>query len=232
MQTKAILFDFGGTLDNDGTDWFTRLHRCVVASGQDVEWDIFQGHAKAAADYITTLDDTCELTMDGIVQRLSGHIHMLMTTADSNGGPSWLPERVAGEFLAEAQGYLSRNHDVLTQLGRRFRLGCISNNWGNTAGWCRQFELADYFETIIDSTVVGSAKPDKVIFQAALDELDLPPEACVYVGDWYPADMVGARAVGMTTVWLAQAHKECPDESFVDHRIEKLPDLLTLDFRD
>ena len=232
METKAILFDFGGTLDNDGTDWFTRLHRCVVASGEEVEWNAFQGHASAAADYITTLRDTCELTMDGIVQRLIDRIHTLMTAAESNGGPSWLPEQVASEFFVEAQGYLRRNRDVLTQLAQRFRLGCISNNWGNTQGWCRDAQLDQFFDTMIDSTVVGASKPNELIFQTALDDLKLPAHRCAYVGDKFEADIVGAAAAGLMSIWMTGPEpKQCPDPSLVDYRIETLDELLTIDFK-
>ena len=44
---------------------------------------------------------------------------------------------------------------------------------------------------IIDSTIVGVAKPDPAIFSFALDVLDAKPEHVAYVGDSYANDVVG-----------------------------------------
>jgi putative hydrolase of the HAD superfamily len=56
--------------------------------------------------------------------------------------------------------------------------------------------------TIIDSTVVGVAKPDSRIFGLALEALDLAPERVIHVGDTPGADVVGARAAGVHPVLM------------------------------
>ena len=229
-QIKAILFDFGGTLDSDGVDWFTRLHRAIGSLGQPMDHDLFLTLASDAANWLTTCADTNRLTIQGTAERLCQHIHR--QAADHNGDdqPSWTPKQVADIFFAQAHHVLTRNRRVLAQLHPRYRLGCISNNWGNTAGWCRQFDLDQHFKTIIDSTVVGISKPEPGIFHAALAELDLPPQNCAYVGDWFPADIVGAHAAGLKTVWVADQNKPCPDQSIVDYRIAALPELTAINF--
>ena len=55
---------------------------------------------------------------------------------------------------------------------------------------------------IIDSTVVGHAKPDPAIFEPALAALRTAPGRTVYVGDTVHADVHGARAAGMVPVQL------------------------------
>lgn len=55
---------------------------------------------------------------------------------------------------------------------------------------------------IIDSTVVGHAKPDPAIFEPALAALRTAPARTVYVGDTVHADVHGARAAGMVPVQL------------------------------
>ena len=228
MKTiKAILFDFGGTLDHDGLDWFTRIYQAVVKRVGHLDRDAFQNYADQAAIEISLLPDTRVLTMDQTAARLCHYIHDNMTR--NNGSTKqWDPDEVAMEFFNEAGTFLERNRLILKQLSQRYRIGCISNNWGNTAGWCEQFQYSRFLETMIDSTVIGAAKPDPAIFQAALERFDLPPRACAYVGDWFDNDIVGAHRVGMTTIWLRPAEKDCPDESIVDYEIEKLTDLLTI----
>ena len=57
--------------------------------------------------------------------------------------------------------------------------------------------LRGYFETVVDSAVVGSVKPDARIFRIALERLDLPPADVVMVGDLPTADVFGPRALGI-----------------------------------
>ena len=78
----------------------------------------------------------------------------------------------------------------------------MSNNWGNTAGWCEQYQFNDLFEVMVDSERVGAMKPDARIFQAALEPLRLPTAQCVYVGDRFDCDVLGAQGVGMKSVWI------------------------------
>jgi putative hydrolase of the HAD superfamily len=55
---------------------------------------------------------------------------------------------------------------------------------------------------VIDSHVVGVAKPDPSIFSHALDVLGVPADRCLYVGDTVCADVAGARAAGLHPVHL------------------------------
>jgi putative hydrolase of the HAD superfamily len=55
-------------------------------------------------------------------------------------------------------------------------------------------------DAILDSTVVGAAKPDPKIFELALARLDVAPEHAIHVGDTPGADVEGAIAAGVTPV--------------------------------
>lgn len=55
-------------------------------------------------------------------------------------------------------------------------------------------------DVVLDSTVVGVSKPDPAIFRLALDALDLEAGDVIHVGDTPAADVVGARAAGVTPV--------------------------------
>ena len=57
-------------------------------------------------------------------------------------------------------------------------------------------------ELVVDSGVVGVAKPDPAIFDDVVDALDTPPEEMLYVGDTYQSDVLGARAAGLQVVQL------------------------------
>jgi putative hydrolase of the HAD superfamily len=83
-----------------------------------------------------------------------------------------------------------------------YRLGVVSNADGRVEALLRSRGLADYFEFVIDSHVFGVEKPDPRIFRAAVERLALEPRACLYVGDLYPVDVLGARAAGLEALLL------------------------------
>jgi putative hydrolase of the HAD superfamily len=224
-EVQAILFDFGGTLDNDGVHWFVRMHTLLNQMGFTMDYAEFDKQADVAAHHLATLPDTARLTMEQMVAELLGCIQKQWQQSGLNHHADWNVSTVAELFVQEAYGYLTRNRELLARLVQRFRLGCISNNWGNTAGWCAQFEFAPLFETIIDSTVVGVSKPKPKIFHAALEAMGLPADVCVYVGDHFDCDIVGAHQVGMKTVWVNDGSKVCPDPSIVDYEIRSLTEL-------
>ena len=65
-------------------------------------------------------------------------------------------------------------------------------------------------DAIIDSSVVGVAKPDPAIFAIALERCGVPPEHAIHVGDTPAADVDGARAAGVTPV-LVDPYDDHPE---------------------
>ena len=65
-------------------------------------------------------------------------------------------------------------------------------------------------DAILDSSVVGVAKPDPRIFEIALERVGVSPDRAIHVGDTPAADVVGARAAGVTPV-LVDPYDDHPD---------------------
>ncbi len=57
------------------------------------------------------------------------------------------------------------------------------------------------FDVVITFDDSHENKPSPVPFNMALKKLNLKAEGCLMIGDWAERDMVGARAVGMKTVF-------------------------------
>jgi putative hydrolase of the HAD superfamily len=55
---------------------------------------------------------------------------------------------------------------------------------------------------VIDSALVGAAKPDPAIFHAALAHVRVAPTEAVHVGDMVSADVIGARSAGIVPIHL------------------------------
>jgi FMN phosphatase YigB (HAD superfamily) len=66
------------------------------------------------------------------------------------------------------------------------------------------------FEVILDSALVGIAKPDPALYSLAADRLALPAAAIMHVGDSWERDVLPATAAGMSAAWLAPAGTTMP----------------------
>jgi putative hydrolase of the HAD superfamily len=82
------------------------------------------------------------------------------------------------------------------------RLGVVSNAEGRVERDLDGAGFAGFFETVVDSHLVGVEKPDPGIFRIALERMSAAPETAVFVGDVPAVDVVGARAAGLTAVLL------------------------------
>jgi putative hydrolase of the HAD superfamily len=192
----AVLLDFGGTLDADGVTWKERMHRLWRDEGLEVPPAVFETVFHAADDALVgtipahaTLAETVERLAAGVARGLGVH-------GDSRTG------RVAARFVTDSRAVLERNRAVLAALSPRYRLGLVSNFYGNLAAVCAETGLTPLLSAIADSTCVGCTKPDPRVFRAALDELGVEPARALFVGDSLPRDMAGARALGMPHAWV------------------------------
>jgi len=94
-------------------------------------------------------------------------------------------------------------HETLATLtGQGYRISVISNATGRVEAGLRDAGLGQYLEKVFDSYVVGYAKPDVRLFQHALTTLGLRPEECLFVGDVYYVDVLGANRSGIAAVHL------------------------------
>ncbi len=78
-----------------------------------------------------------------------------------------------------------------------YKLAIVSNAEGQVEADAKRFGLAQFFDVIIDSHVVGVAKPDPRIFRIALERLGVGPDEVKFTGDIYSIDVEGARAAGV-----------------------------------
>ena len=238
---RALIFDFGGTLDGNGIHWLERAYQFIHERHPEItreafdvadratitefalgdasqEWSYQDGSmlpvGAVASEYAArcSLRETADAIAVGIYQRL--------------GLSDQMKDEYVDWFCAGAAESLENNRRWLETLQGTYQLAVISNNFGNTRGWCDEYGLTPLLEAIIDSTVLGIAKPDARIFEAALSELDVAPASAIYVGDSYSADMVGGKNAGLWTAWLVgDQERACPDPSLVDVKLSHLHEL-------
>lgn len=95
---------------------------------------------------------------------------------------------------------LPGTREALERIRGTYATAVISNSDGKIEDVLRRRGIADCFQSITDSGIVGHEKPHPAVFQAALRAMQAPPAASLYVGDVYSVDYVGAREAGMQAV--------------------------------
>jgi len=120
---------------------------------------------------------------------------------------------VAGEMTGAHMGMLvglvrapAHHGAVLDALHARVRLGLCSN-WSWTPSALAILEsagLAARLDALAISHDVGVRKPRREIFEAALAALAVAPDEALHVGDDLAADVAGAAALGIRTVWITR----------------------------
>ena len=85
--------------------------------------------------------------------------------------------------------------------------------------------LARYFGAIVISCEVGFGKPDRRIFEIALDRIGADAHEAVMVGDSLARDVAGAHAAGIPAVWIDRHLWAGEEGPIPDARIESLSEL-------
>jgi putative hydrolase of the HAD superfamily len=120
----------------------------------------------------------------------------------------------------------AETEQVLHDLKRNYRLALITNGAPDIQGTkIDGSNLAGFFETIVISGDHGFGKPDRRIFQLALERLKVAPHEAVMIGDSLTRDIAGARAAGLRTVWINRYHRTLTDS-------HPVPDIELIDLRD
>jgi putative hydrolase of the HAD superfamily len=117
---------------------------------------------------------------------------------------------LAAQLAALFEARYTPNHHIpddaiptlrrLRDLG--YTVGLVSNRRDPLEELLAELGLADFFVFTLAAGQANSWKPDPGIFRQAVQLAACAPEATVYVGDNYYADVEGARAAGLRPVLI------------------------------
>lgn len=93
--------------------------------------------------------------------------------------------------------------EMLQRVGNRSLRAVVTNGASDTQREkLRWSDLERQVDAVFISGEHGIAKPDPAIFRIALDQLAVAAGDAWHVGDSLHTDVAGARAAGLTAVWL------------------------------
>lgn len=89
-------------------------------------------------------------------------------------------------------------------LSSRYKIGIIANQSLGTKERLEQHGVLQYIDLVIASAEEGVEKPDKKIFEIALERGNCKPNNAVMIGDRIDNDIIPAKLLGMHTIWIKQ----------------------------
>ncbi len=225
----AVLFDIDDTLYDRNAAQYMALD-IIVQRLPEIFKGIDKERATAAfmeSDIITTLEFDAGAPGEGIRDRRS---RIFLSALG-------LPEEYAGTITeiyvteypkvkAEVPGAVA----AIRELTKTFKVGVVSNSFADVQ--YQKLEvlgLRHGLSCIVLSDELGIRKPEPGIFTHAASLLQVHPTECLYVGDSYANDIIGANNAGMKVCWFNPEHKK-PGTKYVqvDYEIQELAELITV----
>jgi putative hydrolase of the HAD superfamily len=194
MQFRAVIFDLGGVVLPSPFAAFRAYERAqglphrfvseiIVHGGDHGAWSRFERGELTPQDFATAFEAECAAAGGTVV------VADLFESMTGESGP--LPEMVAAIRAIRAHG---------------LRTAALTNNWADADGASHvsgdaplALELAELFDTIVESARVGLRKPDPRIYELVCGQLGVTPAETVFLDD-LGANLKPARTMGMTTI--------------------------------
>jgi putative hydrolase of the HAD superfamily len=235
MDIRAVAFDVNGTLvrilaDDDEERIFRAAAHFLTYQGIDL-------HRQELRDsYFQLLKEQLRASPEQYPEFDAVGIWRSIIEAHGTDFTGALPPgklQQMPQFLAEMCRGISRRQlglypyvlEMLDVLRTRYPLAVITDAQSMYArGELHKVGLLSYFDSIIVSGDHGFRKPDRRLFQYALDGMGVAAGNALYVGNDMYRDIYGAREAGLTTVLFdsdqgVKAYRDCgPDYTVTDYR--------------
>lgn len=221
---KAVFFDFGNTLIFNNQTFPEAMFKMCTFIGLDITFERLSS--------VIVMSDTSVLQEEklGAIKeddysdyRIKYYKYLLEML-----GYEQISSRYARHFHNTIgyyiKSYLYPEVDyVLSTLKESgYIVGIVSNFSHALPGICDELGLTDKVDFITYSDVVGYEKPLPHIFVNALERANVAPNEAIHVGDFYTADVLGARNVGITPILVSADRDAYNDCIYVENLLEIL----------
>lgn len=204
---KAVIFDYVGTLVNCRNYTMEasreKLHNELVAEGFDVAKDKFlEAYILAHEKYRKVrYEQLREITNAVWVAEALYNLGFKVTTDDP---------RIKAALNVFFQDFIDTLElregakKLLRQAKEQCKVGLISNFTHAPVIYksLRKIGINEFFNAVVVSEEVGWRKPSILIFQDALNRLQVGAHEAIYIGDSPIEDIKGAKQTGLKTVFV------------------------------
>ncbi len=173
-NVKWLFFDVGSTLMNEEKAYEHRMRDMAEAANKPFE-------------------EIYEIAMNFYRQNKRGDLETARLLGIPK--PVWHRE---DEILYEDAA------DCLKRLSKKYKIGVIANQSLGTKERLTQHGIIQYIDLVVASAEEGVEKPDKRIFEIALERSNCKPCDAVMIGDRIDNDIIPANLLGFHTIWVKQ----------------------------
>ena len=213
-QIDAVIFDFGGVLASNGrpTDVAKRFPNDPVEKvmkvmmgdyGQDTDhpWHRLE---RGEISMIEFREQLAPLVIEAGLQMSEGAL--LPPPASSSTASS----STANSSMTQGQSSIGfafePNHSVIELVhelkASGFRLGVLTNNVRELRhAWWPMLDFANIFDDVVDSHEVGMRKPNRAIYELALNRLGVEAHRAAFLDD-AQSNVDAASALGIHGIWV------------------------------
>jgi len=237
-KIKAVFFDMGSTLLEFENHTWEELDGRGIASTykflqrKDVQlpsFDIFE------RSFRTVLKEYWASTNETLEERpLSLLLQQGLSKAGVNLEGLNLDD-LGRAFYEPIQEQITEYDDTLQVLrwlkDKNLILAIISNSIfprDYHLGELNSFGLTPFFNTILFSSDIGRRNPHPEIFRKALNELALPPQEVLFVGDRMREDVWGPQQLGMRAVLKYHPRRDYSPEGAPWAQVNNLSELIPI----
>jgi len=208
-EIKWILFDCMETLVDltDLPDFKEYALWTFLGSGAEHYWSGFkeflEGYKNVRAAMLEKLPEHKEY-------ELKDRLDRIVRNKLDNAGDNEINTVIGRLYENFWDNYVSRCYVrnevkiVLQNLSRFMRFGVVSNFTvqNGIEELLKRNDIIKYFDFIVTSVNEGWRKPHPFIYQAALEQIQMPPDRILFVGDNFECDYQGPRKMGMRSLLL------------------------------
>ena len=238
MDTKTLLFDYGGTLDTAALHWYYVFEKAYkqanisIADEQLRQAYVYGERYLAKNPVIESTDTFAILLQKKISQQIAWLEQNALLSFNNSIERDALIAKLAAFGDDFARQHTQESAKVLKALAGKYKLVIVSNFYGNLHSVLSAYGLLQYFDDVVESAVVGVRKPDPAIWQLGVDHAQCSAAECLAIGDSYSKDIVPATQVGIPTVWFKGKEWEDKkyDETVPTHIIKDLREVLSIKF--
>lgn len=220
-MVKAVIFDFDGTLSNrkaNAYNLFKDYFKPYFKDFSDIEYE-------AMLQDLTTYDCNGTINVSYRLIPFYRKYGKYFSEEDGKIFSDWYYEHM-GDYVVLKKDTIN----VLEKLYGNYKLGILTNGVSLTQhSKIEKAKIDKYFDEIIVSGDLdgGIEKPDKRIFEMMANKLGVKPEECVFVGDVFATDILGATRANITPIWIVtDTEKPSSYKGIRIHDIDELPKVL------
>ncbi len=196
MAHSAVVFDLGGVVMSSPMDAFRAYEERAGLPHRFISEVVLSGGDDGAFSRL----ERGELSMEEFHEEFAHECARAGETVDV---PALFAEVGAG---SEPRPEMLQAIALIRSAG--LKAAALTNNWRADGGQARDGSttagtgsplLADVFDVVVESAVVGLRKPDPRIYELVCERLGVVPRETVFLDD-LGANLKPARALGMTTI--------------------------------